>query len=169
MCLFTLSYWQNSKSLMCYNSSLLLLEHPCFTYWVFWIYSPRLLSFPSWFPSLHIFPLCFEIFLIIWSSRPLIWISTMTTLYCDFFPESLSWDFFRHQQGYLAIVCFVLEFHKHLLFFILFLIYLFRPCFAACGILFPQPGIEHMSPALGEWSVNQWTTREVPKYSLFLF
>ena len=56
-----------------------------------------LLSFPSWFTSLHIFPLCFEIFLIIWSSRPLIWVSTMTTLYFDFFPESLSWDFFRLQ------------------------------------------------------------------------
>ena len=26
-----------------------------------------------------------------------------------------------------------------------------------------------MSPALREWSLNQWTTREVPKYSLFLF
>ena len=30
-----------------------------------------------------------------------------------------------------------------------------------CGILVPQPGIKPVSPALGTWSLNQWTAREV--------
>ena len=30
------------------------------------------------------------------------------------------------------------------------------------GILAPQPGIEPMSPALEEWNLNHWTTRELP-------
>ena len=33
----------------------------------------------------------------------------------------------------------------------------------ACGILHPQPWIEPMPPAVGAWSLNHWTTREVPK------
>ena len=33
---------------------------------------------------------------------------------------------------------------------------------AACGILVPQPGMEPGPPALGAWSLNHWTTREVP-------
>ena len=39
-----------------------------------------------------------------------------------------------------------------------------------CGIfscimwdLVPQPGIEPGSPALGAWSLNHWTTKEVPR------
>ena len=32
----------------------------------------------------------------------------------------------------------------------------------ACGILVPQPGIEPTSPAVEAWSLNHWTTREVP-------
>ena len=32
----------------------------------------------------------------------------------------------------------------------------------ACGILVPWPGIEPMSLALEAWSLNHWTTREVP-------
>ena len=32
----------------------------------------------------------------------------------------------------------------------------------ACRILVPQPGIESMPPAVGAWSLNHWTTREVP-------
>ena len=32
----------------------------------------------------------------------------------------------------------------------------------ACGILVPQPGIEPILLALGTWSLNHWTTREVP-------
>ena len=31
------------------------------------------------------------------------------------------------------------------------------------GILVPQPGIKHISPALAAQSLNHWTTREVPK------
>ena len=29
------------------------------------------------------------------------------------------------------------------------------------GILAPQPGIDPTSPALEEWNLNHWTTREV--------
>ena len=32
----------------------------------------------------------------------------------------------------------------------------------ACRILVPQPGLESMPPAVGAWSLNHWTTREVP-------
>lgn len=38
---------------------------------------------------------------------------------------------------------------------------------AACGILVCQPGIKLMSIALGAWSPNHWTSREVPEF-LFL-
>ena len=33
---------------------------------------------------------------------------------------------------------------------------------AAWKILVPRPGTEPMPPALGVWSLNHWTTREVP-------
>ena len=33
---------------------------------------------------------------------------------------------------------------------------------AACEILVTQPGIEPVPPALGAWSLNHWTAREVP-------
>ena len=45
-------------------------------------------------------------------------------------------------------------------FFVLFCFVL--PCHSACGILVPRPGIEPMSPAVGTWSLNHWTPREVP-------
>ena len=32
----------------------------------------------------------------------------------------------------------------------------------ACGILLPQPRIQFVLPALEAWSLNHWTTREVP-------
>ena len=32
----------------------------------------------------------------------------------------------------------------------------------ACGILIPQSGIEHETPALEVHGLNHWTTREVP-------
>ena len=32
----------------------------------------------------------------------------------------------------------------------------------ACGILFPQPGMEPASPAAEAWSLNHWTAKEVP-------
>ena len=41
-----------------------------------------------------------------------------------------------------------------------------KKCFdhIACGILVPWPGIEPVPvlPALGVWSLNHWTTREIP-------
>ena len=37
-------------------------------------------------------------------------------------------------------------------------------CHMACGILVPWAGIEPMTPALEVWSLNHWTTREVPKF-----
>ena len=42
-------------------------------------------------------------------------------------------------------------------------IFFFLLCRAACGILVPQPGIEPVPPALGAWSLNHWTAREVPQ------
>ena len=33
----------------------------------------------------------------------------------------------------------------------------------ACGILAPRPGIKPAPPALEAWSLNRWTTREVPE------
>ena len=35
-----------------------------------------------------------------------------------------------------------------------------KPRHTACGILFPQPGIKPVSPALEAWSLNHW---EVPR------
>ena len=40
---------------------------------------------------------------------------------------------------------------------------LFWPHHAACGILVPQPGIKPVTPAMEVWSLNHWTSREVPK------
>ena len=40
--------------------------------------------------------------------------------------------------------------------------YFFRLSPVACGVLVPQPEIGSMPPALGTWSLNHWTTREVP-------
>ena len=42
------------------------------------------------------------------------------------------------------------------------LFFFFWPHCMACGILVPSPGIEPTSPALEVWSLNHWTTREVP-------
>jgi len=38
-----------------------------------------------------------------------------------------------------------------------------------CGMwdLDPRPGIESVPPALGAWSLNQWTAREVGEWVLF--
>ena len=36
-----------------------------------------------------------------------------------------------------------------------------------CGILVPWPGIEPVRSAMGEQSLNHWTTREVPTLSFF--
>ena len=34
---------------------------------------------------------------------------------------------------------------------------------AAHGVLVPWPGSEPIAPAVEAWSLNHWTTREVPK------
>ena len=44
--------------------------------------------------------------------------------------------------------------------------FFFLPGFMAYGILVPWPGIEPMCPALEAWSLNHWTTREVPSWIL---
>ena len=50
--------------------------------------------------------------------------------------------------------------------FFFFLTFLW-PRHAARGILVPQPGLEPTPPAVEAWSLNHWTTREVPQ-DLFL-
>ena len=54
-------------------------------------------------------------------------------------------------------------YNKHLVFlflsFILF-IYLFVLGHVECGVLFTQPGVEPMLPALEELSLNHWTSRD---------
>ena len=40
--------------------------------------------------------------------------------------------------------------------------YFFRLSPVACGVFVPQLEIGSMPPALGTWSLNHWTTREVP-------
>ena len=50
------------------------------------------------------------------------------------------------------------------LFVCLFLV--FWPHHAACGILVPLPGIEPVPPAVKVWSLNHWTTREIPHFLL---
>ena len=44
--------------------------------------------------------------------------------------------------------------HQHHFFFL---------CHPACGILVPQPEIEPVPLAVEAWSLNHWTTREVPE------
>ena len=51
--------------------------------------------------------------------------------------------------------------NMHILFyFIYFYFFIFLPLHRACGILVPWPGIKPMSPSLGTWSLNHWTTRD---------
>ena len=49
----------------------------------------------------------------------------------------------------------------------LFLLFL-KPCHTACRILVPWLEMEPRSPALGAWSLNHWTTREVQVFLLFI-
>ena len=53
-------------------------------------------------------------------------------------------------------------FHAHYTFF-----FFFWPRCVLCGILVPQQGIRPMPPALEAWSLNHWTTREVPPHTFF--
>jgi hypothetical protein len=50
----------------------------------------------------------------------------------------------------------------------LFLFFIFWPSLVACGILVPQQGIKPSPPALEGWSLNHWTTTEVPTQLLKL-
>ena len=54
---------------------------------------------------------------------------------------------------------------KHIPFFFLVkkgvYVYFWRCC-TACSFLVPQPGIKPVPPAVEAWSLNHWTTREVP-------
>ena len=42
------------------------------------------------------------------------------------------------------------------------LLLIFWLCHTICGILVPLPGAERMHPELEVWSLNHWTTREMP-------
>ena len=44
-----------------------------------------------------------------------------------------------------------------------FFFFFFWSCLLACGILVPWLGIKPVPSALREWSLNHWTTREVPR------
>ena len=52
---------------------------------------------------------------------------------------------------------------SYILFFFNFYLFFGR---AACGILVAQTGIEPAPPALEARSLNHWTAREVPLYTL---
>ena len=39
----------------------------------------------------------------------------------------------------------------------------------ACRILVPQPGIPPTPPALEAWSLNHWSTREVPIQYILIY
>ena len=40
-------------------------------------------------------------------------------------------------------------------------------CYTACGILVPQPGMNHAPLAVEVQSANHWTAREVPYFLFF--
>ena len=57
---------------------------------------------------------------------------------------------------------------KHLFMYLLAIctcfFFFFWPRCMACGIQVPQPEIEPVPPSVEAWSLNHWTTREVPVY-----
>ena len=61
-------------------------------------------------------------------------------------------------------------FNNDLLFFLIekFFFVGGRLCHEVCGILVPRSGIELAPPALEAWSLNHWTTREVPVGKYFI-
>ena len=42
-------------------------------------------------------------------------------------------------------------------------------CCAAWGIVVPRPGIEPMSLAVKAWSLNHWTSKDIPTYFLLKY
>ena len=63
------------------------------------------------------------------------------------------WDLYSIPYVYLSI-----SYHTILIIIPFFL----KPCLWACRISVPQPQIKPMSPDLGTWSLNHWTTKEFP-------
>ena len=60
------------------------------------------------------------------------------------------------QQGWCCYLGCILEIYGA---FCLFVFWLHR---VTCGISVPRLGMEPMPPAVEAWSLNHWTTREVP-------
>ena len=52
--------------------------------------------------------------------------------------------------------------HIHIYAYIFLRFFFFLLHNAACEILVPQPGTKRVPSALGAWSLNHWTSREVP-------
>ena len=48
-------------------------------------------------------------------------------------------------------------------------LFIFWLCRAACGILVPQPEVKPATPAVEAWSLNHWTTREVPCFDIYIY
>ena len=46
--------------------------------------------------------------------------------------------------------------------------FFFQPCYVACGILVPRPGIQPMPLAVEAWGLDHWIAREVPSVHFFL-
>ena len=59
---------------------------------------------------------------------------------------------------------------KHVFFYYSFYLFIFWPCYTACGILVLQAGIEPVPPAVEAQSPNHWIAREFPrKHVLIIF
>ena len=59
--------------------------------------------------------------------------------------------------------------HYQDIFFFWIVLLCFGPNALQCGVLVPRPGIEPVPHALGVWSLNHWTAREVPCLHYFEF
>ena len=51
---------------------------------------------------------------------------------------------------------------------LVFLVFIFWPHHRACWILVPQPGMEPVPTEVEAWILNQWITRKVPIFLVFL-
>ena len=79
-------------------------------------------------------------------------------LYSDFIKELLALSKHKHKAKLYIL-------SRALRFFVSVFVFIFWPCRAACGILFPRPGIKPLTPAVEAQSLNHWTAREVPELS----
>ena len=74
-----------------------------------------------------------------------------------------------HLTNAIHVEVYGLHFKKHFKFiFKSYFIYFLRHC-AAHGILIPRLAIKPVTPGVGMWSPNHWTTREFPKGLFFCF